>query len=1531
MPQPLKLTATATPSDLACTGGPTGSVFTTVTGGNGPYSYWWGSGVVAPNRMNVNSGTYTVTVTDANGCSSTASATIVTYTALSLFTSKTDNVCFGVNAGTIDAVVNNGWAPYSYLWSNGSTTQNVQSLSAGSYNVTVTDNHGCTITKSATITQPPFKIVINSTITDQLCFGDSNGVISLTILNGSTPYSYNWSGGSTAQSRSGLAAGNYLVTVTDHLGCSAASSLDVNQPSKLNISSSAVNATCFGANNGQVNIDATGGWAPYTFSWSNTATTEDLLAVPAGAYSLTLTDNHACRVTTSATVNQPTPLTASLAVGHVSCNKGSNGWINTSPSGGTAPYSYNWGSGITTLNRTGISAGNYTLMVTDNAGCTFSTTASVTQPASLLISSAVTNASCNGGTNGAISLNVTGGTSSYNYLWNDGYTTQSRIGLITGNYLVTVTDFATCTATDTITVGQASSIVVSSTKVDVKCYAGSDGAIQVNVNGGTAPYSYQWSDAVCTANRSSLSDGTYYLTTTDNVGCTSMNSFVISQPSALNVTSIVNNVSCFNGTNGAIQLSATGGTSGYSYNWGGGVATQNRNAVTAGNYSVTVSDNSNCSTTHSVSISQPTELSIGAVVNDISCNSGNNGSINLSINGGVSSYTYDWGGGINSISRNNLVAGDYPVTVTDANYCIAHKIFTVSEPDPLVITTSKLDIACFAQSSGRIDVNVTGGTPSYTFDWGGSVSTQNITGVSTGTYTVTVIDNNGCSGTASEEISQPTQMSTTIFSITNPSCHGLSDGKVDIGVNGGTGPYTYLWSNGSTNKTLTNALAGNHSVTVTDANQCTALTSISLNQPAFINVAISKSDITCFGNSDGSITATASGGKNGFTYSWNTSATTPALNNLAAATYLVTVKDISNCSVSTSVVINQPSSIQVSESHQDVSCNGTASGTISILSSGGAGSHTYHWEDNSTLPNRNNLGAGDYSVTVTDVNSCSVVQNITINQTSDITIAEQHTDFACSNKPGTAIISVTGGTPPYHYGWNDGPTIKDRSNMVAGAYSVTVTDVASCSASKGVNIASLSQLNATITKTDIVCNGSLSGKLNTSVSGGLPGYSYLWNNGATTPNLSNLAAGQYEITITDGNGCATIYDETIASGVSIQINDSIQQLSCYGENNGAINVNIDGGTAPYTFNWNNNSNSRNLSNVVAGNYSITVTDANQCTSSKSNLIIHQPSEIKVQPTITPVGCSEQSSGSVELAVSGGVGPYRFSWDNQDSTAAIHQLNPGDYSVVITDQKRCAISKTFSVLTAQPVNVIGNAHNTSCPGVNNGRIELSVTGGVPGYTFEWNNGQTSKDMKQLSEGSYSVKVSDSRGCQTLTDFTITYDYDLTIQASDDASIVSGQTADIWVAANNDHRNKYTWTPAASVVCDECKDTRAFPQESTTYTVQVVDMNGCRATDTLRVEVRKVTDNIFLPNAFTPNNDGNNDVLQLFGDMSDVRQMNFVLFNRLGEKVYETDDHGFQWDGSYRGETSPMGVYRYMMHLVFADGTGKDLQGSVTILR
>jgi gliding motility-associated-like protein len=1552
---------------------------------------------------------YKVTITDSNGCSKVTDAKIITQPDSGLTVTgtvkadveKTINgdgihmLCNGGTNGEIDLTVSGGNSPYNFAWTAVSgtglnaTAEDQTGLTAGVYNVTVTDSSGdCSVSRTYIVSDPaPLTIPV----------GDiPDGTPDFTLIGEFETSKYYLSNASlTYMEARDIAAnlGGYLVSIKTQLenqwlidnspdqnfwlGLD-----DIRDESKVD---GVVDKTKYRWNDG-TSLDWQGfpGSEPND-AGKNTTTNfagEDYIEFSDGSW------NDIYHYVKRKFVIEFNPSQIPDFNGSsISCFGGNNASIDFVVTGGTTDYTYNWtvvsgGTGTNLVanqkSQTLLTAGVYKVVVTDASGCTISTTYTITEPSELLIADAtVSTAIACFGDNETIKVNVTqGSTAPYIYSVSGSATETSAATTATtysfsvpvGTYTVKVTDANGCEKSlDPITLTQSAAALAVSGVVkpyiggfQVSCNGASDGEIDTTVTGGTigSGYTYAWSvtgggtdiSASTSADQLDLKAGTYTVVVTDANGCTQTDSYTLTEPDVLTVSGVVKQyiggiqVSCNGANDGEIDTTVAGGATDYTYAWsvtGGGTdisasTSADQLDLKAGTYTVVVTDANGCTQTDSYTLTQPDALSLDSSQVDfngfnVSCFGALNGEIDLTVTGGTPVYTYEWsssdGTGYDPTSQDqtDLSSGTYIVKVTDSNNWEISGTFVVAEPPPLVLTATLSDfngfnISCNAGNDGIIDITATGGLlvtgDNYTYAWtqsnGGSgvdASSEDQTGLTVGTYTVLITDSNDCTITKSYQIVEPDLIDFTgVKSDYNGygiSTAGNNNGTITITSSGGSGGNTYDWSTddgsgivvGDQNQnTLT---AGTYILKITDSNGCNITKSFTLTEPAelLISLGTDPTNILCYGDSTGLIKAIITQAAvppytftlNGENYLgeivFESFSNITDLNytfNVKAGEYSITVTDLNGSTkTSNTRVYTQPDApLSISETisvfnDYNISCTGALDGAIDITVSGGTltgTNYTYSWTSSvgssdltgtRTAEDQTGLGTGEYTVIVTDEGDCTITKSFVLTEPEKIVYSlNNKTDITCfGDNDGSIEISVSKGTGAYVYEWtlegvvvnkNDTTRLK---NLGPGVYNLKLTD--GCEIlSFNYKIVEPELLTVNLDqKIDILCFGDSTGEISVTVAGGISPYNYEWidnfgnkynrdiGNVFNKGDLSNIPIGIYDLTVTDKNGCIATLKTELTQPDDLVINFDKIDLNCYEQNDGTIKITPTGGVAPYTYKWSDFGNGPERTNLSAGIYTVNVTDKNLCEKTIDIEIIQAPL-FNIVPVITPVTCFGADDGTITLNIDGGEDPISVTWAD-DATAGDSRTNlkPGNYNVILNDGSGCVIERTFQILEPEELrlsSVLSDA--IDCDNPLSGSIDLQVTGGNPPYSFLWSNGETTEDLTDIGANNYKVTVTDSKGCKIEESFVIKRQIDLDVKLDISLRIVC-ESREVYqvnklTISGGVFPYKVKWSDG--IVLNVPGDKAEIMETKTegAYQVEVTDFLGCTKTILFDVAVPKL---------------------------------------------------------------------------------------------
>lgn len=1022
------------------------------------------------------------------------------------------------------------------------------------------------------------------------------------------------------------------------------------------------------------------------------------------------------------------PIQVSSTVTNASCGQ-NNGSIQLSTTGGTGTFSFIWSntSSSSALNSN-LSPGNYSCQLADANQCTAPQQNATITMISSAVNSSVALASpptCNGFSNGSVSINASGGNGQLSYSWTPNLgNTPTLTNLAAGTYTCQITDGLGCSSIQQVSLTQPNVLSVNSAFNAISCFGGSNGSLTLSTTGGTAPYQYNWAGNLGTSNSiSNVAAGIYSCQMTDANNCVLTQSFQLTNPPAITSTILnVSNVDCFGSSTGSATISASGGTGNLSYLWtptaSGSSSISN---VPAGLYSCAVSDVNGCQQITNVTIAQPSVLGSSIVAqNAVSCFGGTNGSAQVAGIGGIPPYTYIWNpSGDSSNLANNLSAGTYTCQVKDLNGCITDQVVQIVSPSAISVSTSAVTPATCGSNNGALTLVTSGGTGTYAYSWTPSVgSTATLTNLVAGSYQVMVNDQNNCTGYLTVGISNISGPSVSMVSQTPVTCFNGSNGSAQISASGGTGTLSYNWSpgnpTGNGTNTITNLVAGPYTCQVIDAIGCVGTLVVPIVQPAAVNGTITaNTPVNCYGAATGQISISASGGTAGYTYSWSpTFGNSPQLSNLTAGSYTCQITDQNGCQGNITATVTQPSPIQfVVDTIISPTCHDALNGSIAVHATGGNGTYVYAWTPtNSNSVSIVNLATGNYAVTVTDLLGCTNSQSYNLQSQSNIQFNNTTTQVDCQgNTNGQITLNPTNGIAPYQFNWSSTATTNTLNNLGTGIYTCIISDALACQKSFSDTLFTLSNLTTQVNGTNIVCDSSSIGNITVSPANGVLPYSYSWlNSTETTNSLQTIGPGSNECIVSDGLNCQDT--------VSFQINltdlnatSQIVSVTCPGGQTGSIDVSAQGGSAPYTFNWVNFTvNDSMISGIGAGNYICSVEDQLGCSVSLQN-VVYEPFPWTINAVITPEIFG--LDGAINLGVSGATPPYTHSWSSGQSTNDLTLIAGGEYYVTITDSEGCQIVDTFQVDSQVSISEFSKGETKLYPNPNDGSFHLFMEEGM----------------------------------------------------------------------------------------------------------------------------------------------------------------------------------------------------------------------------
>lgn len=1567
----------------------------------------------------LSAGSYTVSVTDANACGpfTTAAIQITEPPAIQITgSSKTDITCNGLTNGTITVTATGGTGTLTYTLNPGAvsnTTGLFTGLSAGSYTVSVTDANGCGPVNTALIQiiEPDPVQITGTSKTDITCNGLTNGTITVTAFGGVGILTYTLNPGSVSNTTgvfTGLSANIYTVSVTDANSCGPVSSgpIQVIEPPAIQINNiTPVNVSCNGGSNGSITVVANGGTSTLTYTLnpgSVSNTTGIFTGLTAGSYTVSVSDVNGCGPVSSGpiVITQPPAINITgEAKTDITCFGASNGTITITASGGTAPLSYTLNPGAVNNSTgifTGLGPGSYTVSVTDANSCgpVVSNSIEIIEPGQIQFTGIVkTDVSCNGLTNGTITATATGGIAPLVYTIlppGTSNTTGIFTGLAAGSYTISVDDSNNCGPVTSVPVDiiEPDEVTAIVTVTDATCNGTATGSIIITASDGVPPYSYSVNGGLNYQAGNSfpaLSAGSYHVFVRDANGCTKdAGTFIISEPAPVTFTFNSTDITCYGQADGVIEFNASGGTPPYMYSIYGNDPAE----FQAGNiftnlgpdtYELIVRDNNGClSSAVFYTMDDPDQIFVGFSAPAITTCFGDPGTITLTGTGGSGSLEY-------SISTTQFLPGTWQVSgefsglqggvpyygfVRDmVTGCIAlandGNSITINQPSEIIYSvTSVVHVTgCSYNTNGEIRISLpAGGSPPYTYFINGvsNGASRVFSNLAIGTYLIEAVDSRGCRKPTTVVINGPAPIVYNSFVKTDvTTCFGANTGSIIVSASGGTGALTYSLNGAPPvgSGSFTNLTAGIYNIVVNDVNGCIKDTTVTITQPPMMTIAVAKTNLTCFGANNGTITITITGGVLPYQYSINNGATyfpTGEFSNLAPGTYSVVGRDANGCiQHGGNINIYEPALLTITgEAIVDpTNCPGDpGNGSITITASGGTTPRQFSIDGGLTYFSNGGifagLSVGTYRVVVRDANGCETMgSELTLTGLTPIIPDITITNISCNGEiDGAIIIVASGGGGIFEYSINGGTDYfasGSFSALAAGDYEIMVRDNFGCTQSEGtVTITEPSTLLVDVQITHVIIGGPAdAGQLDLVASGGTLPYEYSIDGGlnfVSTQLFTGLTFGDYDVIVRDANGCEFSETITILELPPFDVVLDITHISCFGANDGSVSISASNGIEPFEYSIDGGISyflSGIFTDLPGGVYPVRIRDAGGYTYSTS-VVINEPAEIVITGATTDATCNlSTDDGSIVINVSGGTGPYNFLWSDGSSSQNISNAYGGNYTVTVTDDNGCFREQTFFVNSTHQVNVDLGPDLSVCPDT---EVQLDAVYSQSGTTafFSWFSNPTeiiaqvpNPVVSPSSPASiYTVTLTDENGCFATSTVEINVFEVQAIDAGEDVTIMAGSSATL--TASPDIFESYTWSPALGLNTTSGISVIASPAVATMYYVTGVTTDGCQVTDSVLV---KLALPIRPASGLTPNGDGKNDFWEI-QNAADYPGIVVEVFNRYGQKVFSSRgyDDDQRWDGTYKKKPLPVGTYYFVITLNDSFGT-KPITGPVTIVR
>ncbi|MDF1697018.1 MAG: gliding motility-associated C-terminal domain-containing protein [Saprospiraceae bacterium] len=1377
----------------------------------------------------------------------------------------TEIQCILNNDGMIDITINSPNAPYEVEWSNGATEEDLASIGPGQYTVTVTDDHGCSGTETFVIAEPSN---VQATV-DGDCV---NGVF--IYIDDIVGASYQWyldgqiiaDGITNPYELSSDFPGEYYVVADNGTICTESDPIFVDiDLDVLEVNGEVVDILCFGIPTGSITVMANNLNPPLSYTWSNGSGDQEINGLEAGDYTVTVIDDNGCFGVANFTVDTPSPFINNLTV--VQPEMGNPGGAGVTSAGGEMPYIYAWSNGYDQPTDDNLAPGSYSITVTDANGCT--EVFDFVIISNFVAVEIVESPSCASICDGSILITIDGDNSEYSITWDDiNLSGFNPTQLCSGMYSYTVTDTDGAPFSGTVTIEDPPEVSISAQFEDTICTNTFDVELVLIVSGGNGPYSYLWNTGSQNDTLFDLGTGVYTVAVTDFSGCISLDTFVIDSIPILELDFELNPAGCDGVEGGAVNMSINNGVGPFDILWSNDSITEDLIDVDQGWYFVTITDNYGCIIEDSIEVLSNTDIQIEETILPVNCSGENDGTISLEISEGQGPYMLTWSNGDDAMIIDSLAPGHYVVTVIDAVGCSKIEEYNVSVNSNVSITATTTNSLCFGEDSGSIELEITNAID-FSLLWDDGSTNENRYNLSPGEYEFALIDSFGCFYSDQFVLTEGIEINYESV-LLNPDCNGANNGLISISPTTASFPIAYEWSTGDTLNQINNLIADIYYLTITDDLGCSKVDTFILSENSDLQLEEMVVDNLCYGQSNGSISLEISGGEEPYSILWNTNENSESLENLSTGEYSVTVIDGNGCETNQIYLITSPDSLYIHEAIELPLCS-QESGLIKIEGVGGLSEYSFLWSTGEVTSEIEILPGNSYSVSMTDGNQCTVMQEYIIESISELEITTASiVNPSSANNDGAISINVEGGTPPYSISWSDGQMGSVANSLGFGVITVTVVDANNCIKTLSFTLESSPLIFQSVV-THNLCYDDCMGQVELQIEGGVEPYVINWSNGQTQAAAIDLCNGKYWATLTDGSGAELVTEEyNIVSPDQISIIGQTQDISCFETQDGEISIQIQGGNGPYEAMWSNSGLGQTIEGLDAGMYNVTVIDDNGCLVIET-FSVYGLDSIDIEIELLPNDCLDE----LRTLILNGANIEELTYylngeiveiSNQNE---IYGLLPGEYELSYEINEQCIVAvETIEIEEVPKIEVTLSEHEIVVFADEMVFVELVIEDDQEflGYTTTWE-----------VENSYDCAISNEE--------------------------------------------------------NQCLGITIMASQSEVIAVTVTDAYGCETIIELNLIVEELMNEIYFPNVFSPNDDGINDEFILYSNHPGTIIRSLSIFDRWGNVVFSLSNHYVQdiinWDGTFNGRKMNPSVFVMMVDVEFENGETRVYVSDLTL--